>query len=73
MLTELFLTSLIACTTGTATCSSYQTNDVTYVSVCGVVHEKYKEEFGETEAREFEAEIDGIMYDLTILPFCEGV
>ena len=70
---ELFLTAVIACSTGQATCSSYDVGDKTYVSVCDVIHEKYKEDFGETGLKVYEANIDGQDYELTITAFCDGV
>jgi len=73
MITELFLTAVITCSTGQAACSSYEVGDMTYVNVCGVIsttkpadsEEKY-------EPREFDASIDGKPYTLTIAPYCEG-
>jgi len=73
MTIELFLTAIIACSTGQATCSSYDIGDMTYVSVCDVVHERYKDDFDGDDERTFKANIDGDDYELKISAFCEGV
>jgi len=73
MVTELFLTAVITCSTGQAACSSYEVGDTTHVNVCGVISttkpfdadEKY-------EPREFDVTLDDKSYTLTIAPYCEG-
>ena len=70
---ELFLTALITCSTGQATCSAYEVNNITYVSVCGVVPNELREDFLDVPPRVFEADFDGDWHHITISPLCEGV
>jgi hypothetical protein len=73
MATQLFLTALIACSTGQATCDSYSVADITYVNVCGVVPIEQKERLGSLPPRKFDATVDGQEYVLTLNAFCEGM
>lgn len=70
---QLFLTALITCSTGQAACTSYDTPDTTFVSVCDVLHERYREEYQGVAPRIFEVELDGRRHVVLISPFCKSI
>jgi len=73
MITELFLTAVITCSTGQAACSSYEVDDMTYVNVCGVISTtKPADSDKQYEPRTFDVTLDDKPYTLMIAPYCEG-
>ena len=71
MITELFLTAVITCSTGQAICSSYETEDSIRVSVCGILTDDAKGDVPSDSERIFQATLDGKIYMVSIRPFCE--
>ena len=71
MITELLLTALITCSTGQATCTSYETPDHTRVDVCGILPDEKRESIPPGASRSFTGTLDGEAYVVTISPFCE--
>lgn len=69
---ELFLTAVITCSTGQAMCSSYELEDYTMVSVCGVLSEDARDKVDDDSVRRFEGILDGTTYRVEIRPFCEA-
>jgi len=72
MLTELFLTGMILCSTGHATCSSFDAGDYTQVNICGIVPDSYSGDLTADDVRRIEANIDGKEYLVEIRPLCQG-
>lgn len=72
MITELFLTAVITCSTGQAMCSSYEFEDYTLVSVCGVLSDDAKDKVDTNSVRTFKGILDGTEYRVEISPFCEA-
>jgi hypothetical protein len=71
MLAEMFLTAVITCSTGQATCSSYEMDDHTRVEVCGILTESSEGRVSPDAVRQFSATLDGEQYVVTIRPFCK--
>lgn len=71
MIAELFLTAVITCSTGQATCSAYEMADHTRVEVCGILSESSEGRVNPDAVRQFEGRLDGTDYVVTIRPFCK--
>jgi len=72
MTTELFLTAMILCSTGHATCSSFDAGDYTQVNICGILPDNYSGELTADDVRRVSANIDGKQYEVAIRPLCQG-
>mgnify|MGYP006285710395 CR=1 FL=1 len=72
MLAEFFLTALITCSTGQATCSFYEMTDHTRVEVCGILTEDARDRVSPDATRTFEAYLADEKYIVSIHPFCEA-
>jgi len=72
MLTELFLTGMILCSTGHATCSSFDTGEYAQVNICGILPDDYSGDLTAADVRRIEANIDGKEYLVEIRPLCQG-
>ena len=72
MMTELFLTAMIMCSTEHATCSSFNAGGYTQVNICGIIADNHSSEFDADDVRRVEAIIDGKNYKVAIRPFCQG-
>lgn len=67
MMTELLLTAVVFCSTGDATCNSYELDEYTLVHVCDIAPE---EEGSQRKIRGF---IDGKAYVVTIDAKCTEI
>jgi len=72
MMTELFLTAMILCSTEHATCSSFDAGEYTQVNICGIVPDNYSGDLTADDVRQVEANIDGNEYFIEIRPICQG-
>jgi len=72
MLTELFLTAMILCSTEHATCSSFDAGEYTQVNICGIMPDNYSGDLNASDVRRVEANIDGDEYQIEIRPLCQG-
>ena len=72
MLTELFLTAMVLCSTEHATCSSFDAGEYTQVNICGILPDDYSGDLDADNVRRVEANIDGNEYLVEIRPLCQG-
>jgi len=63
----IILAALLTCTTGEARCTSFETQDMTLINICGV-----EPKSAGAEPAEFKARIDATIYKVKISPACES-
>lgn len=71
MLAEFFLTALITCSSGQASCSSYELEDHVRVDICGILTDESRGRVSPDAVRTFEAVLNGTDHIVTIRPYCE--